>query len=127
MPVVDIVVAAAAIKSAVRSRGGSLKPVLGVNVTFRFRLDRRSPRSSDRRRFTSTQIGTLILEASAERAGDVEGGYGLDDVEKVGEWDDLFVYGHLPVTGGLLVAGVGVEESEHEILDGIAWSVAERA
>jgi low temperature requirement protein LtrA len=39
----------------------------------------------------------------------------------------LFVYGHLPVTGGLWAVGVGLEESEHDILDGIAWSVAERA
>ena len=77
--------------------------------------------------FTSTQIGTLILEASAERADDVEGGDGSDAVEKVGERHDPFVYGHLPVTGGLLAAGVGLEESEHDILDGIAWSVAERA
>ena len=77
--------------------------------------------------FTSTQIGTLILEASAERAGDVGGGDGSDDVEKVIQRHDLFVYGHLPVTGGLLAAGVGLQESEHDILDGIAWSVAERA
>jgi hypothetical protein len=67
------------------------------------------------------------LEASAERAGDVEGGDGSDAVEKVGERHDLFVYGHLPVTSGPLAAGVGLEESEHDILDGIAWSVAERA
>jgi hypothetical protein len=45
----------------------------------------------------------------------------------VDERHDLFVYGHLPVTGGLLAAGVGLQESEHDILDGIAWSVAERA
>ena len=43
------------------------------------------------------------------------------------ERHDLFVYGHLPVTGGLLAAGVGLQESEHDILDGIAWSVVERA
>ena len=34
---------------------------------------------------------------------------------------------HLPVPGGLLAAGVGLEESEHDIVDGIAWSVVERA
>ena len=34
---------------------------------------------------------------------------GRDD-EKVDERHDLFVYGHLPVTGGLLAAGVGLEE-----------------
>lgn len=32
------------------------------------------------------------------------------DAEKVDERHDLFVYGHLPVTGGLLAAGVGLEE-----------------
>ena len=45
-----------------------------------------------------------------ERAGDGEGADGSDDVEKVDERHDLFVYGHLPVTGGLLAAGVGLEE-----------------
>jgi low temperature requirement protein LtrA len=48
-------------------------------------------------------------EAIAERqeqAGD-DGG---EDIEKVDERHDLFVYGHLPVTGGLLAAGVGLEE-----------------
>ena len=64
---------------------------------------------------------------SAERAGDVGGGDGSDDVEKVIQRCDLFVYGHLPVTGGLLAAGVGLQESEHDIVDGIAWSVAVRA
>jgi hypothetical protein len=77
--------------------------------------------------FTSTRIGSLILEASAERAGDVEGGDGPDVVEKVDERHDLFVYGHMLVTGGPWAVGVGLEESEHDILDGIAWSVAERA
>jgi low temperature requirement protein LtrA len=42
-----------------------------------------------------------------EQAADVPAG---DDLIKVDERHDLFVYGHLPVTGGLLAAGVGVEE-----------------
>lgn len=43
-----------------------------------------------------------------ERAGDAEDAD--RDVERVDERHDLFVYGHLPVTGGLLAAGVGLEE-----------------
>ena len=44
-------------------------------------------------------------------------------IQRRGITDDL----HMLVTGGPWAVGVGLEESEHDILDGIAWSVAERA
>ena len=57
-------------------------------------------------------------EEAAEREEAEAGGDG-DEVEKVDERHDLFIYGHLPVTGGLLAAGVGLEElilHPHDVL-----------
>jgi low temperature requirement protein LtrA len=51
-----------------------------------------------------------VAEAEEQANDTQEGDTGEDDVEKVDERHDLFVYGHLPVTGGLLAAGVGLEE-----------------
>ena len=53
-----------------------MKPVLGVNVTFRFVLTVGALVRVIDDGFTSTQIGTLIVEASAERADDLEEGTG---------------------------------------------------
>ncbi len=60
-------------------------------------------------------------EEAAERQEAERGAAGADGdaVEKVDERHDLFVYGHLPVTGGLLAAGVGLEElilHPHDVL-----------
>ena len=57
-------------------------------------------------------------EEAAERE-EAEAGAEGDEVEKVDERHDLFIYGHLPVTGGLLAAGVGLEElilHPHDVL-----------
>jgi len=62
-------------------------------------------------------------EEAAEKEEAEQGATGAgadgDEVEKVDERHDLFVYGHLPVTGGLLAAGVGLEElilHPHDVL-----------
>jgi low temperature requirement protein LtrA len=60
----------------------------------------------------SEQVSTTALQRAEEAAEreEAQGGGNGDEVEKVDERHDLFVYGHLPVTGGLLAAGVGFEE-----------------
>jgi hypothetical protein len=127
MRVVDVVVAAAAINRLCGQRAALLKPVLGVNVTFRFVLTVGALVRVIDDGFTSTQIGTLIVEASAERADDLEEGTGRTMSRRWASGTTCSSMAICPSTGGLWAVGVGLEESEHDILDGIAWSVAERA
>ena len=57
----------------------------------------------------SEEVSANALRRAEEAAEqeEAEAGAEDDEVEKVDERHDLFIYGHLPVTGGLLAAGVG--------------------
>ena len=69
----------------------------------------------------SEEVSANALRDAQEDAEQEEADSGADDdeVAKVDQRHDLFVYGHLPVTAGLLAAGVGLEEliiHPHDVL-----------